>query len=62
VKLCLSDSKTHTTIIIIIIIIHLFYKVDFKALEVAVQHVKNSLKDDTMSLVYFKVLFNLEID
>jgi len=29
-------------LIIIIIIIHLFYKAPFKALKVAVQHIKNS--------------------
>jgi len=37
----------HYIIIIIIIIIHLFYKAPFKALKVAVQHIKNRSRMDT---------------
>jgi len=40
-----DETGEHLVRIVIIIKIHLFYKVPFKALRVAVQHIKNGSKD-----------------
>jgi len=41
-------SMTARTLLLIIITIHSFYKAPFKALKVAVQHIKNSSRMDTI--------------